>query len=279
MRLLVLTLLLCACAPAVVDEPWRIVSPRVIAVTADPPEAAPGQHVTLTAIVAGAESQTELRWAPCERRRPFAQNESVERSCIGDLDDAPVGGVENDIVLSADVCARFGPDAPGEGLRPRDPDSTGGWYQLVGVKLGEASSFASVRLWCRPAGVSLEVAQAWAAAARPNTNPGFTLSASIAGQAVDFDALPAGAALDLHADWSDSPEESFVVVEDGALQQAVERYDVSWFVTAGSLLSARSSSGTGRWVLPAEPGVGALWAVLRDDRGALAVRMSAARWQ
>ncbi len=283
-RGLPLLLAAAACAPPVVDEPWLIDAARVLAVTVEPPEAPPGARISLRAFVAAPGGQldsAELHWAPCEQPRPFSQNESVNPACIGRLADAPGAGLTTVVALAIDVCARFGPDAPSEGVRPRDADATGGFYQPVGVRLDDAASFAFVRLWCRPAGISLDLAQAWARAARPNTTPTFTLLAAIAGHPARFEALPAGAAIDLFADWSSSPEELYVLVAPGSgtLQTATERYDVSWFVTTGTITSARSSSGTGRWQLPAEPGEGTLWAVLRDDRGGVAVRATSARWR
>jgi hypothetical protein len=125
------------------------------------------------------------------------------------------------------------------------------------------------------------VAQAYARAARPNVNPSFTLLALADGVEVPFDALPAGAEVELRADWSSSPEETFVLIDglSRELSEQTERYDVSWFVTGGALTTARSSAGVGRWRLPAEVGQGAVWAVLRDSRGGVAVTSASVRWR
>jgi hypothetical protein len=274
-----------ACAPPLVDEPWRIDAPRVIAVTVEPPEAAPGASVALEAVVAtpeGASGSAMVRWLACEVPRPFSQNGAIEAGCAAALGEQPLGPPRTELSLPASVCARFGPDAPADGVRPRDPDATGGDYLPVGVQLGERAAFAFVRLSCAPAGISFEVAQAFAREAKPNTNPSFALRATIDGAQRDLsDALPAGAAVALQADWSQSPEESFPQIDlaTGELTTARERYDVAWFSTAGVLAPARSSAGQGRWQLPVEPGEGTLWAVLRDSRGGVAVRAVRVRWR
>lgn len=280
-RALLCLLLGVGCAPPLVDEPWLIGAPRVVAVTIEPPEAAPGAKVTLRAVVAGPAENLALRWATCEAPRAFSQNESVNPGCLAALADAPAADAVTEVQLAFDVCSRFGPDAPGAGARPRDADATGGYFQPVGVQLGEAASFAFVRLQCRPAGISFEVAQAYAAVAQPNTNPAFALRAEVEGRPVGFDELVAGAEVELRADWSATPEESFAFIDpsSGELGTQRERYDVSWFVTGGTLDQARSNCGAGRWQLPRGEGEGTLWAVLRDSRGGVSVRKTPALWR
>ena len=285
MRAALMLFVLClgCCAPALVDEPWLVTGARVVAVTAEPPEAAPGATVALRAVVAratGSIEQEGVRWASCDQPRAYSQNEPVNPNCLGALSAAPIGASATEVVLSGDICARFGPDAPSAGVRPRDPDATGGYYLPVGVQVGEAPAFAFVRLRCQPAGISFEVAQAYRRQARPNTNPTFVLSAFVEGTPTSFDALAASASVELRADWSASPEETFSVIDSATstLTTHIERYDVSWFVTAGRLSSARSSTGTGRWQLPSAPGQGALWAVVRDNRGGVAVTAAPVSW-
>lgn len=279
MRPLLPMLLLAACAPPLVDQPWLIDAPRVVAVTVDPPESAPGSRVRLQAVVAGGAGT--MRWAKCEEPRAFSQNESINPDCFDAVAAAPPGDSATEVTLSPDVCARFGPESPGAGVRPRDADASGGSYQPVGVQLDHAVTFAFVRLSCQPSGVSFAVAQAFARLARPNLNPDFTLRAAVGGQPVAFDALVAGAEVQLLADWSTSPEESFALIDPGTseLTRQVERYDVSWFVTGGVLSRARSSSGLGQWQLPAQAGQGMLWAVLRDSRGGVAAHAVSVAWQ
>lgn len=263
---------------------------RLLAVTAEPPEAAPGAQVALRAWVAspdGPVADAGVRWVRCDVPPAFGASQALAPACLEALEaaardaGAPAGPTAT-VALPGDDCGRFGPDAPSAGLRPRDPDATGGYSHPVGVALpGDAPAFAALRLTCRPAGVSFEVAQAWAAAARPNTNPQVEVSAAVGGAAAGWLALPAGAEVALAADWSATPEEAYALVLPGtlALGEAVERYDVAWYVTAGTLDRARSASGQGRWRLPAEAGQGTLWAVVRDSRGGVGVAVREARWR
>lgn len=272
MRRLVLLLALAGtgCEPALVDRTSLIDSPRIIAVIAEPPEAAPGAMVQLRAVIAGA-SGAAPRWAACNLPRPFSQNQAVDSDCVSALSSATATGETFTFAVLPNVCRVFGPDAPSGGVRPRDPDATGGYYQPVGVEL-DAPVFAFERLSCSPAGVSFDVAQAYRQQARPNLNPSFQLTT---------DAPKAGAAIEVRADWSAAPEERFVMIDPVSAQlvTATERYDVTWFVTAGELDSARSSSGTTRWTLPSQPGEGTLWAVLRDSRGGVAVQSLMLSWR
>lgn len=278
---------LAGCAPAMVDEPWRVTAPRVVAVVAEPAEVRPGARVVLEAVIAAPRSAIAdaevrwVRWVRCEAPVPFSQNEAGDGACHAALGDAVSQAPRTTLEIPADVCAVFGADVASAATRPRDPDATGGFYQPVAVGLGEARSTAFVRLGCRPGGLGAEAARAFEAQARPNRNPSFTLGGSVDGVSVAWLELPAGGAVDLFADWSAAPEESFPSVElsTGRLASQLERYDVTWLVTDGWLDGARSSSGRGRWRLPTLPGEGTLWAVLRDTRGGASVAEVAARWR
>jgi hypothetical protein len=274
-----------ACAAPFDDQPWLVTAPRLLAITVEPPEAPPGARVTLTAVVAdpgGAVVDAGLRWARCDLPRAFSANQAVNPECLAVVTAAPRSGLATELALPPDDCSRFGPDAPSAGVRPRDPDATGGYFHPVGVALdGDAVAFAFVRLACRPAGVPFDVAQAYAAAARPNTSPRVTVRASVAGAAADLEALPAGAEVALAADWSATPEETFPLLDPltRELTFAVEVYDVAWFVTDGRLDRARGASGTDLWRLPLEPGQAWLWVVVRDSRGGVGVTLARARWR
>lgn len=275
--------LLLACAPPLVDEPWLVTEPRVVAVLAEPPEVEPGRTVSLRAVIAtptGPREDAGVRWARCAAPPPFSQNESTPLSCLTALGTAPEAPSAIEVGIPADACAVFGPDVTQAGVRPRDADATGGSFQPIGVALGGASAFAFVRLRCRPAGVDAVVAEAFRLSYRVNLNPSLELRATVEGEAVPWDELPAGKDVDLAADWSATPEESFAIIdpERHTLETSVERYDVTWAVTAGALESARSSTGRGRWRLPSTPGEGTLWATLRDSRGGAAVVVVPARW-
>ena len=272
-----------ACAQPLVDEPWRITAPRVIGVVVEPAEIDPGGSVSLRAVVAapgGPVDDAQLRWARCDEQRPFSQNEAITLTCLERVSTAEFGSTAAQVAIPANACAVFGPDVARAGDRPRDPDATGGYYQPVGLELEGQRSFVFVRLRCDPANVSYATAQAFRLAAKPNTNPSFSLTARVNGEAIDWSSLPSGAEIELGADWSASPEEAFPYVDPSTfeLRTQVERYDVSWFVTEGAVGHARSSVGQGRWALPSTRGEATLWAVLRDNRGGSAVVTTHARW-
>lgn len=276
-------LLLLGCAPPLADEPWRVTQRRVVAVLAEPPDAQPGSTVLLRAIIASPEGPVEtaeVRWLRCDEQTPFSQNESTGLSCLAHLATAPAGATTTQVTIPSSACSVFGPDVATASARPRDPDATGGYYQPIGVELDGRGSFAFERLRCNPANVTSQIAQDFRRADRPNTNPVFSLLPLVGGEPVDLSELSPGAEVQLVADWSASPEESFPAIDPSTLglTTLVEHYDVSWLVTQGKLDRSRSSTGQGHWTLPSTPGEGTVWAVLRDSRGGAAVVIRHARW-
>lgn len=284
--LLAASLLACAsCAPSLVDEPWRVEAPKVIAVVASPPEARPGETVRVRAVVAspdGPVDGAEIAWSLCTEPRPLTENGSVASKCLGPLPVVATGPAA-DLALPREACALFGPDTPPGEFRPRDPDATGGYFQPFRLGLGDAGAFGFERLRCNPAGVSNDVAREFVASYRPNANPVIgSLSAIADGREVAFERLPAGGGVALTLRWTPESEEPFLVVDLQALSlaSARETLQVSWFVTAGRLETARTagdegSSSSVRWDVAAEAGRGWIWAVLRDSRGGVAVAVAA----
>ena len=81
--------LACALAVACGDDTfiprWRVTRLRVLAVVADPPDAAPGESVTLTAHTAapaGSFGAVRILWTSCPRRT--IDNVTGDRRCVGD---------------------------------------------------------------------------------------------------------------------------------------------------------------------------------------------------
>lgn len=186
MRLAMIWLLLLpACAPALDAETWRISGPRVLALRADPAEAAPGKQVTLQALVVGSTGELQappLTWAACDARTPLAEQAPVAVTCLTDEGNhiQPIndGGTATWTVPS-DVCAQFGPNPPvaqkGQAAgRPADPDATGGWYAPIRVEGPKTSSdidFFRVRLRCPLAGTTQQQAAAFQQGYRTNAPP------------------------------------------------------------------------------------------------------------
>ena len=119
MRLVILwLLLLSACAPSLDAETWRIGTARVLAVRADPAEAAPGKKVTLQALVVGPSGEltaAPLAWAACDARTPLAEQAPVAATCLtaeGDQIQPMADGPTATWSVPNDVCGQFGPNPP-----------------------------------------------------------------------------------------------------------------------------------------------------------------------
>lgn len=84
-RLLPLAVLLAACADEAFVPRWQVTRLRVLAVVAEPPDALPGDTVTLTAHTAapaGSFGPVRIRWASCPRLA--IDNATGARRCEGE---------------------------------------------------------------------------------------------------------------------------------------------------------------------------------------------------
>src|SRR5262245_52243619 len=109
---LIATLLAAGCAPTWTDDSDQIAAPRIIAITVEPPEAAPGAPVTMTAVAATADGPAPLpvEWAFCRSPKPLAENGAVHPDCLdGPL--ANIGPAAPAVTASTppDACRLFGP--------------------------------------------------------------------------------------------------------------------------------------------------------------------------
>lgn len=287
-RALVLVLV-AGCGPELGAPLSLVTSARVVAVRTDPAEAAPGASVTATALVASPDgtSMPSLAWAVCRTPKPATIDDVVDPACLSD-GATPLGDSAAPMVvaLPSDGCALFGPElppsTPGQPpLQPRAPDATGGYYQPVRVALDGAATIALARIRCALAGASMDAAAAYAARYAANTNPTLTpLTASLDGQPLALDAVPAGRTVTLTVGWTADSVESYPVL-DTLSQQLVDHREamtVSWLATAGRFAVERSGRGesdpspnaTNAWTAPSTAGVVHVWIVLRDSRGGVA---------
>ncbi len=142
--------------PEIEDTTSIVTAPRVLAVAVDPPEAAPGSAVTLRVLVADpAGAPGPVAWSFCTARRRSTESGPVAAECLEESVAlvALGSGPSATGTLPDTGCRLFGPDrpdpVPGEAAsRPTDPDSTGGYYQLVRVDLDGEPSLAQARLRC-----------------------------------------------------------------------------------------------------------------------------------
>jgi hypothetical protein len=187
-----------ACTPAFADRSSAVTGPRVLAVSASPAEALPGDDVKYRILVVddkGAVAAPSVRWSYCTQPKPTNELNDVASACFGDDPNiiVPLGkGSSPTGTLPDDGCAQFGPDVPhpsdnsgdlgnGGGSastsvgRPTDPDSTDGYYQPVILQVTadqqQIQSLAETRITCGLAGSTGEQFEAFNKATKSNENP------------------------------------------------------------------------------------------------------------
>jgi hypothetical protein len=260
-----------ACDPALDQRLALVDAPRVLAVIAEPAEAAPGDEVTYTAVIASAEGPRALapRWAFCTTPKPPTEDNVVAPGCIAGEDLVELG-TQSTVTgtLPDDACIRFGPDVPPGGYRPRDPDPTGGYYQPVRVEVAGDVAIGASRITCNLAGAPLDVARRFVDEYVANENPVL--------EPLVLERVPAHTDVTLTARWPASSAETYLYY-DRETRQLVTRREalrVSWYATSGELGVDASAVGEDdpatsvatTWRTPG-PGTAWLWLVLRDSRG------------
>lgn len=268
MRRATALVLLAGCRPDLGDRPSQVDRPRIVAVRAEPAEAAPGEAVEVTALVVSSDPTTAptVRWMVCATPKQLADPAPVSPLCLRSPSTAE--GVTTGLTLPADACALFGPEPVVAGARPRDPDSTGGYFVPVRATLADETSFHLQRVACTPRDMTVDLARSFASTYRRNRNPSVWLAPV---------TLHAGRTVELVASW-DSDDAEVYVYFDRATQSLTQRREwmrVSWFSDAGTFdrdHNGRSeddpSTSVSNGFTP--PGAGAtvhVWAVLRDARG------------
>jgi hypothetical protein len=174
-----------ACAPDIEGGASIIASPRVLAVRSLPAEVEPNKAVAWDALFVGVEGALdprELSWAVCTERKPIAVAGPVALNCLEPSGDSLVQvgtGAEVEGTIPKDACRIFGPSPPapkaGEPTpRPADPDSRGGYFQPVRIRIGKSGDDYAVgltRVSCGVAGATVEQSLDYAKRYRPNENP------------------------------------------------------------------------------------------------------------
>jgi hypothetical protein len=233
-------------------------------------------------------------WAYCNARKPLSELEPVAQACLTSNDPTLFlslgsGPMVSNVVLPEQACRLFGPQIPqpkpGEPFgRPTDPDSTGGYYQPIRIRVADLSAIAMERISCGITGASPEDTQDFNARYKPNTNP----------EIANVDVPPSiarGSVAHLTVSWVACPDgdpasctgaerylQYDVVQQHNVVRRETMR--VSWFVTAGSVsadTSGRTEDDMGLdastdFTAPSDPMLVHVWAVLRDGRGGIAWR-------
>jgi len=295
-----------ACRPELDDDVARVDGPRVLAVRIEPPEAKPGDAVTIRAIYTDGAltADAPLAYAFCAARRGLAEPSAIAESCLAGDTGARLTlgtGAEARGVIPADACRLFGPERPvgkpGEPAgRPVDPDGTGGYYQPGIVSAPAADeTFFDVRVRCGLAGATQAAVADFEARYRANTNPEIAEVAIVRGGAFEHVAegaeltAEAGETLRLRVTWPDCTgdaacggAERYVAYDPGSrvVNDRREAMRVSWLATAGRFEHPRTGRAEDElahdsengWRAPSDAGQTAMWIVLRDARGGTAFR-------
>ncbi len=277
-----LAVLATTCVPSLDHTTSRITAPTVLAVRAEPPEAAPGAGVVrLVALVAGPAGtvvDAPVQWAFCAVPRAPTDATEIPARCLGDdpaVTSIAASGASIAVAVPSDACRTTGPETPPLGAtgalaRPPDPDGTGGYYLATRLTLGADVAFAWYRLRCARPDVPTDVARAFDARWAPNQNPvldGVDASPSVS---------PPGALVTVTARVRPGSAEAYgrIDVRGQAVVDDVERVDVAWASNAGSFATARTaldtatSMSTNTLRLDADaPERAVVWVVVRDGRG------------
>ncbi len=234
--------------------------PRILTVTTDPPEAAPGALVRLEAVIA-PDTEALPSWSMCTTARTPIDNTAVSPECAS-VAQAPLGdGVAIDARIPSDACRNFGSETPA-GSTPNPPDATGGYYQPVRVALGDEVTVARLRIQCRLAAAPIDSVRGFDMRYVRNDPP----------QLGSLETLVDGRSLALRI--GISAPETYVRYDTtrGVLQDQTETQTVSWFVSSGhvspELSLVNGTFAEAVWTPAAESTSADLWIIARDDRGA-----------
>ena len=276
MRIATLLLVLAACDDTLDQRLAIIDEPRVLAIISEPAEAKPGEIASYRAVIASPDGPlaNAPSWAFCKAPKAPTEDNAVSAGCIGTDQLVMLGdGALISGTLPTDGCARYGPDVPPGGYRPRDADPTGGYYQPVRVDAGDLLAFGTTRITCKLPTATFEVSRRYDLEYVANQNP--TLLP------FDLSRAPANSDVELSASWPAETVEQFLYF-DARVQDLIVRSEamrVSWFASGGSIDVDASAVAEGEtptqvsttWHTPG-PGPAWIWIVLRDSRGGIATQ-------
>ncbi len=291
--------LVSACKPSVGQPPYLVTDYALLAVRGEPAEAKPNTSVSYSFLLAspvGQENNADALWDVCLTPKPPSESNAVSSACAG-IPDAGVGtgGQTFTSTVPAKACQLFGPIAPPPAagqppVRPRDPDSTGGYYLPVQVLFsnlptGVLSGFALERIGCGLANAPSGLIQDYNSQYQPNVDPGIDHTDLLddAGNALSLDAgiqtVNAGFRVTVNATFAPGSAEVFQVydAQTQTLVSQQESLHMSWFVTGGTFEHDRTGVASGEtatstsnpWTAPMQAGTVYLWLVLRDSRGGI----------
>ena len=289
MRSAPLLLIVAACVPDLDQRTSIVDRPEILAVVAEPAEAPAGAMVSYHALVATPDGEAimpALTWAFCTQPKPPTEDDAVSSACVDEPGLAIAGtGADATGTIPSTTCTLFGPNPPGPGFRPRDPDPTGGFYQPVRVRGADALAFGLDRISCDLANAPPTIVGQYRARYHANQNPP-ALALTTGGAPVDGAIVDAGATIPLHAAWPADAAEPYVSYDVGtvSLVDRREGLRVSFYATAGRFdtdgagvdegAAATTTAIDDAWTAPGPAGPSGpvtLWTVLRDSRGGASI--------
>ena len=286
---IVALLALPACFPEFEDRPYLLADPTILAVRSTPAEVAPGQMVSLEALLATPSGTVDgpLTWAYCVEPRRVEERTGVTAACLTGSGLQAIGDPIA-VPMLGDACSKFGPvSPPAEGdeqpRRPSDPDPTGGFYVPVRADYhpdagSGARSFGFLRVRCDLAGATRDVFDAFQKGYTNNVNPQVS-ELLLDSKAETQITVSAGSTVDLSLAPGAADSEPYLLYSaiESKLFDRLETLTVSWYVTDGTLSRASQSLSADQlaagarfetsWEAPSGAGTVHGWAVLRDDRG------------
>lgn len=275
------------CEPTFSDRPSLVSGPKILAVRAEPAEAAPGASVSFSALVVdqnGTVSAPPSAWGFCRAPKLVAENGAVSPDCTGEAAIAPIATTLGPATgtIPADACSLFGPQtAPGSNLRPRDPDPTGGFYTPVRLRTSAEMAFGLLRTTCDLANAPGDLVTAFTQSYRANKNPRIASITRVdSDKEAPFTFASRGETVTLRVRWPDADAEHYPYYDPSSvtLVDRRESLRVSFYTTAGSFdldRSGRDESDPSTfaddvWHVPSDATHVNLWFVLRDSRGGVA---------
>jgi hypothetical protein len=295
-----------ACKPSVGQPPYLVTDTTLLAVYGSPSEVKPNASVTYSFLLgspAGTVTDASAFWDVCETPKPPSESNAVASACAQPPDaGATSAGQTFTAAMPSKACQLFGPiaptPAPGQpAVRPRDPDSTGGYYLPVQLWLpnlpsGPAEGFGFERISCNLANAPASAITDFNGRYQPNAAPGIDHTEVVdASGTRPFESgdgtvktvnVGAGASVQIEAALVPGSAETFAYY-DATTETVVDQQEslhLSWFVTGGTFEHDRtgiaagdlSTSTSNRWTAPLQPGTIYLWLVLRDSRGGVATK-------
>ena len=263
--------------PRDLDASWSVDRLRILAVVADPPEAAPGQIVSFTALVTDPDEVSDGEiWVACgpDEATPFGCAVDIG----GDLEDITPEELASMGVIGATPLWQptyIGPEELLEGLDAQGRDD--GVYVTIQAtafpaNAAEAENFDDVNFnEVELATKRLIISES----SQPNTNPvfeGFYVERIAVGAGTITEVDP-GEIYALGAPLRAESVEEYVWTDDeGNTETRVEEPWVAWYTTRGEMLEPITLYPflEADWRAPETSGAeGTWWAVARDRRGGM----------